>query len=145
MLQKLQATVRPPTLDVSQLRGFTTAYVGSRRQLIARPAQHGGSEGGALPAGAAHDGALDGAQCAVCLDEYAIGDVVRVLPCQHYFHQACIDSWLTESSTKCPVDNREVVRRSLDEAGAGAEGASGEGQAGAAGARPHSEGVQEGG
>lgn len=32
--------------------------------------------------------------CAVCLGEYEAGELVRVLPCKHYFHRECIDTWV---------------------------------------------------
>ena len=34
------------------------------------------------------------AECAICLEEFAIGDKVRVLPCEHVFHINEIDDWL---------------------------------------------------
>lgn len=47
--------------------------------------------------------------CVVCQVEYEATDMVTVLPaCGHRFHVACIERWLGECSTKCPVDNLEV-------------------------------------
>ena len=39
--------------------------------------------------------------CMVCLEEYKAGDVVKTLPCLHYFHSDCIDKWLRRNG-KCP-------------------------------------------
>lgn len=33
-------------------------------------------------------------ECAICLEEFAVGDKVRVLPCEHVFHMNEIDDWL---------------------------------------------------
>ncbi|RKP38287.1 hypothetical protein BJ085DRAFT_24523 [Dimargaris cristalligena] len=41
--------------------------------------------------------------CSICLDDFVVGAQVRVLPCRHYFHSACIDSWLTRKSAHCPL------------------------------------------
>ena len=32
--------------------------------------------------------------CSVCCQDYVIGDVANVLPCNHNFHRDCIGSWL---------------------------------------------------
>lgn len=51
------------------------------------------------------DGQMTGvdevAECAICHEEVSIGTEVSVLPCGHWFHVMCIDSWLAQSST-CP-------------------------------------------
>jgi E3 ubiquitin-protein ligase RNF13 len=36
----------------------------------------------------------DIAECIICLEEYEEGDIIRILPCMHEFHQTCIDAWL---------------------------------------------------
>ncbi|KAI8868355.1 hypothetical protein GQ42DRAFT_125382 [Ramicandelaber brevisporus] len=42
--------------------------------------------------------------CSICIEEFAVDDIVRVLPsCRHVFHSACIDPWLTATSALCPL------------------------------------------
>ncbi|XP_076959557.1 E3 ubiquitin-protein ligase SIS3-like [Bidens hawaiensis] len=43
----------------------------------------------------------DCSDCPICLEEFAVGQGVRGLPCAHSFHVACIDKWLILNS-KCP-------------------------------------------
>jgi len=46
----------------------------------------------------------EGQQCMVCLENFQAGDQLRVLPCLHRFHVACIDPWL-QRNCKCPSCN----------------------------------------
>jgi E3 ubiquitin-protein ligase ATL10/75/76/77/78 len=47
-------------------------------------------------------------QCLICLSEFTVGEVHRVLPvCRHRFHIRCIDKWLGSHST-CPTCRRSV-------------------------------------
>ncbi|XP_027364111.1 receptor homology region, transmembrane domain- and RING domain-containing protein 2-like [Abrus precatorius] len=46
--------------------------------------------------------------CAICLEDYCVGEKLRILPCCHKFHAACVDSWLTSWRTFCPVCKRDA-------------------------------------
>jgi hypothetical protein len=42
-------------------------------------------------------------RCAICLEDFAKGDNVRVLPCEHIFHVDEIDDWL--------INRKKLVNR----------------------------------
>ena len=41
-------------------------------------------------------------QCSICLENYPVGTIVRQLPCNHKFHDACISEWIQTPSLTCP-------------------------------------------
>ncbi|PIA15881.1 ring finger protein 13, partial [Coemansia reversa NRRL 1564] len=43
------------------------------------------------------------ATCIVCIDDFAVGSKMRILPCGHNYHIECIDPWLTSKSSLCPL------------------------------------------
>ncbi|KAL5207519.1 hypothetical protein ABZP36_031954 [Zizania latifolia] len=45
--------------------------------------------------------------CAVCMDCFASGQLVALLPCEHYFHGDCIWPWLAIRNT-CPVCRHQL-------------------------------------
>ncbi|PUZ41705.1 hypothetical protein GQ55_9G525800 [Panicum hallii var. hallii] len=45
--------------------------------------------------------------CSVCLEQVAVGDLLRSLPCLHQFHVNCIDPWLRQQGT-CPICKHQV-------------------------------------
>lgn len=48
--------------------------------------------------------------CVICLDDFTPGlSVIRELPCNHVFHSRCIDTFLTRSSSLCPLCKRDVM------------------------------------
>ncbi|KAK4742241.1 hypothetical protein SAY87_000242 [Trapa incisa] len=46
--------------------------------------------------------------CAICLEDYNVGEKIRILPCRHKFHAICVDLWLTSWRTFCPVCKRDA-------------------------------------
>uniref|UniRef100_A0A7S3CZ90 RING-type domain-containing protein n=1 Tax=Palpitomonas bilix TaxID=652834 RepID=A0A7S3CZ90_9EUKA len=40
--------------------------------------------------------------CAICMEDYKDGEMLRTLPCFHVFHQACIDEWANREPS-CPI------------------------------------------
>lgn len=57
----------------------------------------------------AGDYGADECTCFICLDDYAPADVLRVLPCGHHSHKACLDQWL-KTSAVCPLCKLELFR-----------------------------------
>lgn len=48
--------------------------------------------------------------CAICLEDYEDDDVLRMLPCGHGFHDACVKPWLLDKSDTCPLCKRPAFR-----------------------------------
>ncbi|KAK9698027.1 hypothetical protein RND81_08G077800 [Saponaria officinalis] len=45
--------------------------------------------------------AVDQEECAVCLEEFKVGDNLVNMPCAHTFHSTCLVPWL-QNNTHCP-------------------------------------------
>ncbi|KAL1510217.1 hypothetical protein AB1Y20_006545 [Prymnesium parvum] len=108
VLQQLDSALKPKTLHVSRLERELPAW--------------------RVPGEAAEDEAERGessepprsvitedSRCSICLEKFLPGQMARTLPCQHFFHQKCIDVWLTESSNVCPADNQPVLPEDSDD------------------------------
>jgi len=95
--------------------GAGTAEGGSELDAEVVPtASHAGDDGRRAAAGATvistganTDDEDDAPVCAVCLEEFEDGDLLRQLACTHMYHKECIDPWLAQSSA-CPVCKREI-------------------------------------
>ncbi|CAL8079618.1 unnamed protein product [Orchesella dallaii] len=51
----------------------------------------------------------EGECCAVCIEFYKAGDMLRTLPCRHEFHKGCVDPWLLEHRT-CPMCKMDILK-----------------------------------
>jgi len=49
--------------------------------------------------------------CPICIVDFEEGDDLRILPCDgsHCFHQSCVDPWLLELSTACPICRHDFI------------------------------------
>ncbi|KAF4983121.1 hypothetical protein FZEAL_1388 [Fusarium zealandicum] len=60
-----------------------------------------GAQATSSPEGADQDD--DHLGCSICTEDFTVGEDVRVLPCKHQFHPACVDPWLINVSGTCPL------------------------------------------
>lgn len=44
----------------------------------------------------------DNKQCNICLEDYKVNVDCVILPCFHFFHKKCMDTWFTKDN-KCPL------------------------------------------
>ena len=45
--------------------------------------------------------------CNICLENFEVGNILRVLECNHEFHENCIITWLKSNNT-CPICRHEL-------------------------------------
>ena len=65
--------------------------------------------GGDLENSSGNGNAVQGKDCAICLDDFAEGDPINVPSgCPHIFHKDCLLSWL-EFHDMCPICRRTMV------------------------------------
>ena len=48
-------------------------------------------------------------KCSICLEDFNIGEKIIYLPCFHYYHAKCIETWV-KNSDKCPLCNTEIKK-----------------------------------
>lgn len=74
----------------------------------------------ALPIDKYSEELIKNTNCAICLEDFVPAKTdVRILPCGHGFCVLCIDPWLTQKSTMCPICKWDCLpvdlRRERDE------------------------------
>lgn len=89
------------------------------KSVVNRARMEEGSSNGQLPRGALRRNGTQASRqnpdvtpqtigretCPICIVDFEEGDDLRVLPCEgkHRFHQKCVDPWLLELSSSCPL------------------------------------------
>jgi len=81
-------------------------------QSTTSSSSHPRIEGTDLALGEIRQGASH--ECAVCLDLMPVGAAVRILPCRHAFHHACIVGWFDQDKHTCPLCKFDL-RQHLEE------------------------------
>ena len=61
-----------------------------------------------------YKGENDIRECTVCYVEFEKKDVLILLPCMHYFHPKCIDSWLLRKGI-CPYCSFVLVENTTNQ------------------------------
>ena len=63
-----------------------------------------------------HHNPIEQPTCAICLDDFVAatsaepqGTIVRELPCQHIFHPECVDTFLRDNSSLCPMCKKTAL------------------------------------
>lgn len=103
-----------PNTDVELENGHTrdpSVITGVRAEEINKVTGAGVASGmGAAQAESVHSDRVAAAVvreedlgCSICTEDFTTGEDVRVLPCNHKYHPACIDPWLLNVSGTCPL------------------------------------------
>lgn len=48
-------------------------------------------------------------KCVVCVEEFRPEEVIRILPCAHYFHNACLKPWF-ERNSQCIICRLDIKK-----------------------------------
>ncbi|PTB75318.1 hypothetical protein M440DRAFT_1439860 [Trichoderma longibrachiatum ATCC 18648] len=48
--------------------------------------------------------------CAICLETLRDDDPIRLLPCDHIFHSACLAKWFLKKHETCPLCKASFMR-----------------------------------
>ena len=46
--------------------------------------------------------------CPICLCEFQEFDIIKMLPCKHFFHKDCVDPWFLKEGS-CPVCKQSLA------------------------------------
>jgi hypothetical protein len=98
--------VKPGAADVELEDGRSTPNaVGKERAEGEAPVESGLNPATAdsIHSGKESTEAKEGLGCSICTEDFKAGEDVRVLPCDHKYHPACIDPWLLNVSGTCPL------------------------------------------
>lgn len=103
-------TVPQEILDKMPLHTYATHH---DAQLVPpAPQQEGSSDTNLERRASPSAPAFSQHTCAICLDDFVANETtVRELPCLHIFHPECVDSFLVNNSSLCPMCKHSTLPR----------------------------------
>ena len=105
------AAPRSAPLTPAQIQALPTwKYAASPRAQAAQGATASPPPGAAAPP--------QHPTCSICLEPFALGDQLRILPCAHNYHARCVDEWLAVSGV-CPECRSSCVEAVGEDFGGG--------------------------
>ena len=51
---------------------------------------------------------IDSSDCTICLEGYEDNVLIRKTPCHHVFHKECLEGWLTQYRSRCPLCQKDL-------------------------------------
>lgn len=51
--------------------------------------------------------------CIICLEHYKIKDKIKILSCDHIFHENCIYQWLCKEKISCPICRKDIRKNDI--------------------------------
>ncbi|BFZ61382.1 hypothetical protein YB2330_002447 [Saitoella coloradoensis] len=94
--------------DVEMTGGGAVDGAGSGDKATVEHRESVAEDGQGVPARPAPQEVTEAQPCAICMEEFENGEELRVLPCEHQFHPACVDPWLLNVSSLCPLCRQDV-------------------------------------
>lgn len=109
MTKAIQLTAKLPVYTYSKKTPITVCVSSEKGEDAAASAAKGKSLNGRECGGGLNKSVGEECEecCAICLQELMEGESVRILACEHTFHQQCCDEWLKVKGT-CPLCIRVI-------------------------------------
>ncbi len=45
--------------------------------------------------------------CSICMEEFKLAEILKMLPCTHVFHRKCINKW---KNNACPLCRKSILK-----------------------------------